>query len=396
MRRPAGDVELIDDRPRRARPDVACCGARSRTPTRGVQPGSQLRLRRRSAAEDPGARPLHAAGRGAGRRACACRSPARWPSTSERDADERATAEARRRHRMLDAAVPCLLARARPRRQPASSRRRRCCARRSTRWSSTWSSPTSTAASCRRSPPTTSRSSSAASGRRSARSPRCRCRWCGRCRRPRRSPASDVRTNQRRPEGRIYVARARRPPRRRRPDRRRCRTRPATFLNRQVQAGDLVAVVTTTGVGGAFQDFTEDAALASAAIDRFVGRQPGETAALQQTAEDAFVGPRRPDAGAARRSRRPRRGRRRPVGEPGRSQPGRVGVRRPQRRSDGGAAQLDGDHRRRRHRPTTTTPPSRRWSGRASRCARCARSPTGSAASPAGARRSCTSARACR
>ena len=61
------------------------------------------------------------------------------------------------------------------------------------------------------------------------------------------------------------------------------------FLNRQVQAGDLVAVVTTTGVGGAFQDFTEDAALASAAIDRFVGRLPGETAALQKTAEDAFT-----------------------------------------------------------------------------------------------------------
>ena len=99
---------------------------------------------------------------------------------------------------------------------------------------------------------------------------------------------SDVRTNQRRPEGRIYVVvlddhhvgvartgivqRAAR-----------------DFLNRQVQAGDLVAVVTTTGVGGAFQDFTEDASLASAAIDRFVGRQAGETAAQQQTAADAFV-----------------------------------------------------------------------------------------------------------
>jgi VWFA-related protein len=100
--------------------------------------------------------------------------------------------------------------------------------------------------------------------------------------------ASDVRTNQRRPEGRIYVVvlddhhvgvsrtglvqRAAR-----------------EFLNRQVQAGDLVAVVTTTGVGGAFQDFTEDASLASAAIGRFVGRQPGETAALQKTAEDASM-----------------------------------------------------------------------------------------------------------
>ena len=100
--------------------------------------------------------------------------------------------------------------------------------------------------------------------------------------------ASDVRTNQRRPEGRIYVlvlddhhigvgrtgtvqdaARA--------------------FLNRQVQAGDLVAVVTTTGVGNAFQDFTEDGALASAAVGRFVGRLPGETAALQASAEDASM-----------------------------------------------------------------------------------------------------------
>ena len=100
--------------------------------------------------------------------------------------------------------------------------------------------------------------------------------------------ASDVRTNQRRPEGRIYVivlddhhvgvGRTGT-----------VQTAARDFLNRQVQAGDLVAVVTTTGVGGAFQDFTEDASLASAAIDRFVGRQPGETAALQKTAEDAFV-----------------------------------------------------------------------------------------------------------
>ena len=100
--------------------------------------------------------------------------------------------------------------------------------------------------------------------------------------------ASDVRTNQRRPEGRIYVLVL--------DDHHVGVGRTGTvqnaareFLNRQVQAGDLVAVVTTTGVGGAFQDFTEDAALASAAIDRFVGRQPGETAALQKTAEDAFV-----------------------------------------------------------------------------------------------------------
>ncbi len=101
-------------------------------------------------------------------------------------------------------------------------------------------------------------------------------------------PASDVRTNQHRPEGRIYVivlddhhvgvARSGVVQRAAR-----------DFLNRQVQAGDLVAVVTTTGVGGAFQDFTEDPSLASAAIDRFVGRQPGETAALQQTSEDAFM-----------------------------------------------------------------------------------------------------------
>jgi VWFA-related protein len=98
--------------------------------------------------------------------------------------------------------------------------------------------------------------------------------------------ATDVRTNQRRPEGRIYVlvlddfhvglgrtADVRKAAK--------------DFLGRQVQAGDLVAVVTTTGVGGAFQDFTEDAALAARAVDRFVGRKPGENAALQQAAESA-------------------------------------------------------------------------------------------------------------
>jgi len=100
--------------------------------------------------------------------------------------------------------------------------------------------------------------------------------------------ASDVRTNQRRPEGRIYVLVL--------DDHHVGVGRTGTvqnaareFLNRQVQSGDLVAVVTTTGVGGAFQDFTEDALLASAAVDRFVGRQAGETAALQKTAEDAFM-----------------------------------------------------------------------------------------------------------
>ena len=101
-------------------------------------------------------------------------------------------------------------------------------------------------------------------------------------------PVSDVRTNQRRPEGRIYVfvlddhhiAAGRTAL---------VREAARDFLARQVQAGDLVAVVTTTGVGGAFQDFTEDARLASAAVDRFVGRQPGETAALQASAEAALV-----------------------------------------------------------------------------------------------------------
>ena len=88
----------------------------------------------------------------------------------------------------------------------------------------------------------------------------------------------------------------------------RCRTPPATFLNRQVQAGDLVAVVTTTGVGSAFQDFTEDGALASAAMGRFVGRLPGETAALQASAEDASwraPRPRRPPPRSSRRRPRP-------------------------------------------------------------------------------------------
>jgi VWFA-related protein len=101
-------------------------------------------------------------------------------------------------------------------------------------------------------------------------------------------PVSDVRTNQRRPEGRIYVLVL--------DDHhvgvgRTALVRDAAkdFLARQVQPGDLVAVVTTTGVGQAFQDFTEDAALASAAIGRFVGRLPGESMALQQSAEDAFI-----------------------------------------------------------------------------------------------------------
>jgi VWFA-related protein len=108
---------------------------------------------------------------------------------------------------------------------------------------------------------------------------------------------SDVRTNQRRPEGRIYVIVL--------DDHHVGVARTGTvqhaareFLNRQVQPGDLVAVVTTTGVGGAFQDFTEDGALAAAAIDRFVGRQPGETAALQQTSE-AALGARTAQAQAA-------------------------------------------------------------------------------------------------
>jgi VWFA-related protein len=101
-------------------------------------------------------------------------------------------------------------------------------------------------------------------------------------------PPSDVRTNQRRPEGRIYVLVL--DDHHVSPGRTgRVRAAARDFLNRQVQPGDLVAVVTTTGVGGAFQDFTEDAGLASAALDHFVGRLPGETAALQQSAESAFA-----------------------------------------------------------------------------------------------------------
>src|SRR5690349_7338921 len=67
------------------------------------------------------------------------------------------------------------------------------------------------------------------------------------------APVSDVRTNQRRPEGRICVLVL--------DDHhvgvgRTARVRDAAqdFLARQVQPGDLVAVVTTTGVGQAFQD----------------------------------------------------------------------------------------------------------------------------------------------
>ena len=67
-----------------------------------------------------------------------------------------------------------------------------------------------------------------------------------------------------------------------------------------------MAVATTTGVGGAFQDFTEDAALASAAVDRFVGRLPGETAALQASAEDASIARRAAQATTAQQQARPR------------------------------------------------------------------------------------------
>jgi VWFA-related protein len=100
------------------------------------------------------------------------------------------------------------------------------------------------------------------------------------------APPSDVRTNQRRPEGRIYVLVL--DDHHVTPGRTgRVRDAARDFLNRQVQPGDLVAVVTTTGAGGAFQDFTEDAALAGAAVEHFAGRLPGETAALQQSTEAA-------------------------------------------------------------------------------------------------------------
>ena len=182
---------------------------------------------------------------------------------------------------------------------------------------------------------------------RSARSPRCRCRWCVRCGHG--AGRGLRRAHQPAPAGRAHLRpRPRRPPRRRRAHRRGAE-RGARFLNRQVQAGDL-------GRGG--DDDRRRRRLPglhrgrarwpAPAIDRFVGRQPGETAALQQTAEDAFVARAAPDPGAAGAGAGRGPGRRRPVGEPGGRQPGRVGVRRPQRRSDGGAAQLDGDHRRRR------------------------------------------------
>jgi VWFA-related protein len=45
------------------------------------------------------------------------------------------------------------------------------------------------------------------------------------------------------------------------------------FIGRYVQPGDLVAVATTGGMAGMSQAFTEDMALASRAVDRFVGRK---------------------------------------------------------------------------------------------------------------------------
>lgn len=45
------------------------------------------------------------------------------------------------------------------------------------------------------------------------------------------------------------------------------------FLTRYVQPGDLVGVATTGGMAGTVQAFTEDVALASRAVDRFVGKK---------------------------------------------------------------------------------------------------------------------------
>ena len=141
---------------------------------------------------------------------------------------------------------------------------------------------------------------------RSGRSPRCRCRWCARCRRRRRpwprtsAPTSAGRRGASTCSCSTTTTSASGGPAR-------CRTPPARSSTARCRPAISVAVVTTTGVGGAFQDFTEDGALASAAVERFVGRQPGETAALQATAEDASMA-----RAAARRRPPPRSSRPRP------------------------------------------------------------------------------------
>lgn len=83
-------------------------------------------------------------------------------------------------------------------------------------------------------------------------------------------PAGDIRSNQRAGESRVYVlllddanVRQERSPIVQAAARR--------FLERYVQAGDLVAVLTTTGLGVTRQEPTEDLALADAAIARFAG-----------------------------------------------------------------------------------------------------------------------------
>lgn len=85
-------------------------------------------------------------------------------------------------------------------------------------------------------------------------------------------PPADVRSNRQMAEGRVYllllddlfVMAARTPG---------VQQVARDFINRYVQAGDLVAVATTGGMVGTSQAFTEDMALVGRAVGRFVGKK---------------------------------------------------------------------------------------------------------------------------
>ena len=128
------------------------------------------------------------------------------------------------------------------------------------------------------------------------------------------------------------------------------------FLNRQVQAGDL---------GGGRDDHRRRQRVPGLHRGRRAGERGG--GALRRTSarrdggaagvgRGRLDGARRGRAGHHRAAAGGGRGRRRPVGEPGGGEPGRIGVRRAQRGSDGRAPQLHRhhlgwrDHRQRRRR----------------------------------------------
>ena len=111
-------------------------------------------------------------------------------------------------------------------------------------------------------------------------------------------PPDEVRTNRHAADGRVYilllddyfVMAARTPG---------VQQLVATFLDRYVQRGDLVAVVTTSGVAGGTQAFTDDMRLVRSAIDRFVGRK-SRSATVEKL--EAYYRARELDPARARRA----------------------------------------------------------------------------------------------